>query len=116
MIISTDQYILSLYISVHVIISMQVLNSWADVSEVPANESFAELTVAEFDFFVERSPRSILENHVSYVSLFFVVVILELDDVGMVEFVMHVDLFLGVFVVYLHKSVDTIFMATTSLF
>ena len=95
---------------------MQVLNSRTDISEVPPNKSFAKLTVAKFDFFVERSPRSILEDHVSYVSLFFVVVILEFDDVGMVEFVMNVDLLLGVFVVYLRKSVDTIFMATTSLF
>lgn len=88
----------------------------ADVSEVASNEGLAELSISELDFVVERPSRSIFQHHVSGVFFFLVVVVQEFDDVGMIQFVVNVDFFLGIFIVDLPRMMSTILMATTSPF
>lgn len=68
----------------HIVILMQVLNSFADISEILADELFTEMSVAEFDFLVETSTWGVLEDHVGGIFLFLVVVVEQFDDTGMV--------------------------------
>lgn len=88
----------------------------ADVSEVSFDELLAELSVAELDLLVEAASRGVFEHHVGGVLLLLVVVVEQLDDVGVVELVVDVDLLLGVLVVDLRAGAGTILIATTSPF
>lgn len=77
---------------------------------------FAKLAVAKLDLFVEAPTRCILEYHVGGVFFLLVVVVDELDDVWMVQFVVDVNLLLCILVVDLYPQACTIFIATTSPF
>lgn len=88
----------------------------ADVSEVTLYELLAELSVAKLDLLVETASRGVFKHHIGCVLFLLVVVIEQFDDVGVVEFVVHVDLLLGVLVVDLNAGGSTILIATTSPF
>ena len=75
---------------------MQVLHCFADLPEVSFDFVLWQMTVAKFDFVVETAILSEFQNHVGCVFLFFVVVVEELDDVGMIQLMMDVDFFFGV--------------------
>lgn len=112
MVVTSDKDILGFDIPMHIIFRMQVCYSFADISEIPPNETFAELPIAKFDFLVKGSAGSILQNHIGDIFILLIVVVEKFDDVGMVKFMVDVDLFFGIFVVDLDKRGDTIFMAT----
>ena len=91
---------------------MQVCDSFADISEIPPDEIFTKLPIAKFYFLVKGSTRSVLQNHVGDIFILLVVVVEKFDDVGVVKFMVDIDLFFGVFVVDLDEKGSTIFMAT----
>lgn len=90
----------------HVVVGVQVVDSLANIPEITSDKGFAELSIAEFDFLVQWTPWCELEDHVGRVFIFFVVVVEEFNDVGMVEFMMDVDFLLGVFIVDLSKITE----------
>ena len=83
----------------HEVILMQVLDGLANASEVALDQLFIELSVAKLDLLVETASGGVLQDHIGDVLFFLVVVIDELDDVGVDELVMHIDLLLRVLVV-----------------
>lgn len=72
--------------------------SFANIFEIATDELFAELSIAKLDFFVEGASWGILKDHIGGIFIFFIVVVEKFDDVGVVEFMVHVNFFLGVFV------------------
>jgi hypothetical protein len=81
---------------------VQILDSLTNVFEILANELLGELAKTELDFLVESAVVCILEDHVSDVFLLFVIIIEQLDDVGMVQFMVDVDFLFCVFAMNLN--------------
>ncbi len=82
----------------HVIVFMQIFYCLANIFEIWLHQSFRQLSIVEFDFVVQCPIWGVLKDHVGDIFLFLVVVIEQLDDVGMVKFVVHIDFFLGIFI------------------
>lgn len=116
MVIISNQDILGFYIPMHEVVAVQVVHCLANVPEILSDQGFAELPVTELDLVVQRSTRSVLEDHVSGVFVLFVVVVEQLYNVGVVQFMMHVNLLLGIFAVNLSSLSRTILIATISPF
>lgn len=112
MVVTGDEDILCFDIPMHKVFRMQVCDSFADISEIPPDEIFTELPIAEFYFLVKGSTGSVLQNHVGDIFILLIVVVEKFDDVGVVKFMVNIDLFFGVFVVDLDEKGSTIFMAT----
>jgi hypothetical protein len=115
-VVLSDEYVLGFDIPVHEIVLMQVVYSFADVAEVPFDQLLAELAIAELYFLVQRPPRGKLKHHEGHILFLLVVVIQQFYDVWVVELVVDVDFFLGVFVIDLNGTCLTVLIATTSPF
>lgn len=83
----------------HEVILMQVLNRLTNALKIPLDQLLIQLSVAKLDLFVETAPGGVLQYHIGDILLFLVVVIDELYDIGVDEFMMHIDLLLCVLVV-----------------
>ena len=82
--------------------AMEILDGLANVFEILANQLLRELCNSEFYFFIECAIFGILEDHVGDVFVFFIIVVEELDDVGMVKFVVDIDFLFSIFAVNLY--------------
>jgi hypothetical protein len=80
----------------HDFLAMQVGDGLADVSEILFDLQFGQGT--RLDFLKQRAIVSILQHHVRNLALLINLVVEELDDFGMGEFVMKDDLVFGKFV------------------
>lgn len=98
MVVMSDEYVLSFDIPMHKVVSVKIPDCFADVPEVAADQLFAELSVAKLDLFVEGAPRSVFEHHVGGVLVLLIVVVEQLDDIGVVELMVHVYFLLRVLV------------------
>lgn len=100
----------------HEVVLMKIFDGFADVPEVSPDQLLIELSVAILYLLIQAASRGKLEHHVRGILLLLVVVVDQLDNVGVVELVVHVYFLFGVFVVDLSIIISTIFIATTSLF
>ena len=98
----------------HVLEGVKILYSLADISEVSLYFGFGELPVPKFDLVVQTATLSELQHHIRHVLIFLVVVVYKLDDIWVVQLVMHVDFLLRIAAVNLHCLLLTILIATIS--
>lgn len=99
MVVFGDEDVLGLDIAVHIVVGVEVVHCRANVPKITTDKVFAQLAETELYFFIESALRGILEDHVCCIFVFFVVIVDQLDDVGVVKLMMYFYLILGVFVV-----------------
>jgi hypothetical protein len=82
---------------VHNIVSVKSSYSLTDLLKDPPDNLLGH--VAAFDAFEESAAVSVLQHHVGDILFFFVIVVEQLDDAGVVEPAMQHNLIFRVFVV-----------------
>ena len=92
-------------ITMHIFEGVQVVDRFADILKVSFDFVFGELPVAKLDFFVETAGFCKLQYHVGDILILFVVVVKEMNNVGMVEHMMHIDLIFGISAMDLSQSI-----------